>query len=59
MLDTIIVAGIIAVASVFVARRIYRIFRSETPVCNCTGCGQNGTCPSSGEKGEPSCCSQR
>lgn len=59
MLDTIIVGAIIVAAAIFVIRRLYRTFRSDSPACNCTGCGQDSNCPSKGAKDTPSCCTHR
>lgn len=48
MLDTIIVAVIVAVAAVFIGRRLFRQFTSKETACNCSGCGQAGSCQSAG-----------
>ena len=70
MLDTIIVAAIIAVAAFFVGRRLYRTFSGKQAGCGCgqsgsCGCSQSGACGSdlSGsdqkDPGKSSCCGCR
>ncbi|MBG0789059.1 MAG: FeoB-associated Cys-rich membrane protein [Desulfovibrionaceae bacterium] len=45
MLDNIIVAVIVVIAVYFVARRLFRQLTSKETACNCSGCGQAGSCP--------------
>lgn len=46
MLDTILVIAIVAIAALYVGRRLYRQFSAKTPSCGCSGCGQARQCGS-------------
>ncbi|RWU05392.1 FeoB-associated Cys-rich membrane protein [Pseudodesulfovibrio sp. S3] len=56
MLDTIIVAAIVIIAAVFVARRLLKPFISKNASCGCSGCGQSGSCSTiQGNPNTPGC----
>ena len=46
MIDTIVVTVIVVIAAVFIGRRFFRQFTSGESTCNCSGCGQAGSCSS-------------
>lgn len=44
MIDTIIVAAVVLIAAIFIGRRFFKQFTSTESTCNCSGCGNSGSC---------------
>nr|WP_321514090.1 FeoB-associated Cys-rich membrane protein [uncultured Pseudodesulfovibrio sp.] len=44
MFDTVLVAGIVIIAALFVGRRLIKQFKSKEASCSCSGCGKSGSC---------------